>query len=73
MSRRHPLLDRKPADAGPTPTTLASGDVERDAAYVLALPNISRRRHELWRLGHIHGLQYRAEVEYRVTQIWDNK
>lgn len=61
------------ADHGPTPTVMASGNVQRDAEYVLALPNKPQRHHELWRLGHIHGYEHRSAVEKRVLEIWDSK
>lgn len=64
---------RAAVDYGPTPTVLASGDVDRDAVYVLALAGKPQRQHELWRLGHIHGLEHKSAVEKRVLAIWKGK
>jgi hypothetical protein len=69
MKRKTPAA----VDYGPTPTSLASGNVQRDAEYVLALPTKPRRHHELWRLGHIHGYEHKSAVEKRVLEIWDSK
>ena len=47
-----------------------SGDVDRDAAYVLALPSLELRRRELARLGRVHGDGYRWNVERAVKGNW---
>ncbi|HDR9259589.1 TPA: hypothetical protein QDB21_005611 [Burkholderia vietnamiensis] len=62
---------RRPQYIEPARTVLVSGDIERDARYTLALPTKPQRRHELWRLGHLHGGQHQAAVEKRVTELWE--
>lgn len=61
----------QPAHDEPVKSVLVSGDVERDAQYVMLIGTKALRRHELWRLGHIHGDEHREAVEARVTELWD--
>jgi hypothetical protein len=71
--KRNRWQQRPAIDYGPTPTSLVSGDVERDAEYVLALPTKPRRQHEIWRLEQIQGINHRLAVERRVMEIWNEK
>jgi hypothetical protein len=54
-------------------TVMESGDVERDAARVMSLPTLKRRQHEIWRVGHLHGLEHETAVKRRVAQLWKEK
>jgi hypothetical protein len=52
---------------------MESGDVERDAQRVMGLPKLWRRQHEIWRVGHLHGLEHETAVKRRVAQLWNEK
>lgn len=50
-----------------------SGDVERDAKYVLGLTTRGRRLHEMWRLEHFHGWRHADAVAERVKAMWPQR
>lgn len=73
MHINHSHLLRRAVDDSPTKTVLVSGNIERDADYVMALATLRQRRHEIWRLEQIHGINYRINVEERITEKWNLK
>jgi hypothetical protein len=54
----------------PPVVVMESGDVERDAQRVMGLSKLWRRQHEIWRVGHLHGLEHETAVKRRITQLW---
>jgi hypothetical protein len=58
-------------DYEPPVIVMASGDVERDALRVMGLPKLWQRKHEIWRVGHLHGLEHETAVRRRVMELWD--
>jgi hypothetical protein len=60
-------------DYEPPVIVVESGDVERDALRVMGLPKLWQRQHEIWRVGHLHGLAHETAVKRRVSQLWKEK
>lgn len=47
--------------------------VLKDAEYVLCLPTMAQRQHEVWRLGVIHGRYWATQVQDKVFAMWEQR
>lgn len=52
---------------------LVSGNIEKDAFYVVKLATRYRRLREMSRLKDIHGRAYALDVEKRVAALWPQR
>jgi hypothetical protein len=50
-----------------------SGDVDKDARWIVCMAQRKHRLHELWRLEFFHGPRHRAAVEAKVLQLWPQR